>query len=130
MIYGRDRRPTVRRAAHGDVTPAGGRVTHALADRRLGRRELPIVGILGRIQHRHHLAHSRPTVDVDRHALIHGVLIEGGSVDYPRDRDVLLTDCVRSRADAGHQQRAARQLTTRTARDEPLGKEDHQDRHQ
>jgi len=61
---------------------------------------------------------------------MHGVLIYGGPVDNTGDGDVLLTGCVRPGADAGHQQRAAHQLTARAARDEPRGKEYRQDRHQ
>ena len=49
-------------------------------------------------------------VDVDRHALIHGVLVDGGPVDDAGDGDVLLTVGVGSWADPGYQQRAARQV--------------------
>ena len=101
-----------------------------LAGRRLRRREFPIVGILRGIQDRVCLTHRWPLVDVDCHPPIHGVLTNRGSGENSGDGDVLLTAGFRSWADSGHQHRAARQLTARAARDEPLGEEHRQDRHQ
>lgn len=69
-------------------------------------------------------------LDVNRHALIHRVLVDVGAVDHPGDGDELLTGGVRPRADPGHQQRAAQLLTAGAARHEPLGKEHPQHSHQ
>src|SRR5271163_1104918 len=85
------------------LTSATQSIVTALAGRRFGRCESPVVRILRGIHHRKQLTHRRPGVDVDGHALIDGVLIDGRPVDHARDRDVLLTAGVRSRADSGHQ---------------------------
>lgn len=117
------RRPTsIRGSAHGDGPPTRGRVTRRLTDRRPVGRKRPIVRILRRVHHRKYLTDGRPLVDVDGHALIHGVLIDRGPSDDPGDGDILLAACVRSRADSGHQERAAGQISPRAARDKPRSK--------
>ena len=70
------------------------------------RGESPVVRVLRRVHHREQLAHRRPVVDVDREALVDDVLVDRRAVDDTGDRDELLTDGVRARADAGDQQRA------------------------
>lgn len=116
-------RPTsIRGSAHGDGPPTRGRVTRRLTDRRPVGRKRPIVRILRRVHHRKYLTDGRPLVDVDGHALIHGVLIDRGPSDDPGDGDILLAACVRSRADSGHQERAAGQISPRAARDKPRSK--------
>src|ERR1700733_3966684 len=98
-----------------------------LARGRFGRGELPVVRIFRGIHHRMQLAHRRPLVNVDHHPPVDGVLTHGGSVDDAGEGDILLAADVRSRAHSGHQQRATEELTTRAARDEPLGKKYPQD---
>jgi hypothetical protein len=72
-------------------------------------------------------------IDVDGHALVHRVFVDGGSVDHAGDGDELFAGGIGAGADPGDQQRAAEQLTpraARAARDETLDEKYRQHGHQ
>lgn len=69
------------------------------------RREVPVVGILGRVDDGHQLAHRGPLGHVDGDPAVDLVLIDTGAVDDPGDGDELLPRGVGAGTDAGDQQR-------------------------
>src|ERR1044072_4319595 len=91
-----------------------------------GRREAPVVGVLRRVDDRDQLTHVRPAADVDGHALVDDVLVDGPAVDDATDRRELLHRRVGPRTHARDQERAVRDLTARTALSDS-GDHDHRD---
>lgn len=71
------------------------------------RREVPVVGVLGRVDDGDQLAHRGPLGDVDRDTAVDLVLVHAGAVDDSGDGDELLPRGIGARTDAGDQQRPA-----------------------